>query len=665
MGAPAAPMDTHLERGGGHAIRGRLAAGPRAPWRVLPLAAMAACAAACALPPPVEERPLDAGVEVTSPRVDSTLSRGEDASPGEVGEVGAGPASPAEARSTQDATTDVIEVQSSESSQLMRVGGAEDTVADAESGPGEGDAPKPSTDADAGAPAPAGADAAAQPATDGSAAEPQQAAVGAAPGGAAPGGATPEPPAAGEPDGANAPVESGGDRVAEDAAVAPAAGDGRATAEEAAAEGRPTPAPDTIERRELPLEAASSPASYLIGGRADAPVVVFLHGWCGSAEQWRAELRRLVPDRRVIALDLPGHGRSRDVERDAWTIPGYATDVAALLRAEEVGAAVLVGHGMGGMVALEVAARMPSRVSAVVGVDSLQALAGEPRPLVQQEYVEAFEADFELQMDDFVHKAVGEGTSVELRERISRSAQEVDEDAAMALMAHFGEYDARDVTRNVQCSVVCINSGVQETDVKGNRALLSSFDLRLLDGVGHWVHLEAPERFHAELVSLLDSLAAAGADPDEPVAAPAPDGGSEPAVRSIGTMIAADDVGALAAFYREVLGFDVAARVPADPARPAESITLTRDGARIIARSAASFRAEFGDDAPLPRATLAVEVARLGPVLERAGDAVVVPPGAEADAPRRAVLADPAGNRIRVSAPAREAGAGDAAEQGG
>jgi len=665
-------MDTHLERAVRRAIGGpgRRGAGRRLRTWLLPLAALTALAAACALPPPVEERPLDAGVEVTSPRVDSALSRGEAPAADEVDGDPAPAEPPPDGRPAQDARTDVIEVQSSESSPLTRVGGAEDTVA--ESGAASADAGGAGAPDDAGAPGedvPESADA-------GSPAGPSTAPQGNA------GAADPEPNAA---DGsatpaATAEAEAGGDGASEptgadagsdadpgadagaNGTIARAAPDGGAAGERATGDGTaapadvaPGPGPTTIERRRLP----SDGPSYLIGGRTDGPVVVFLHSWCGNADQWRAELRRLVPDRRVIALDFPGHGQSRDVEREEWTIPAFATDVVALLRAEEIGSAVLVGHGMGGTVALEVAARMPARISAVVGVDSLQALAGEPNPVVQQSYVERFEADFELEMDRFVKKAVGEGTSVDMTDRISRDAQEVDKEAAMALMQHFGEYDVRGVTRNVQCSVVCINSDVQETDVKGNRALLSSFDVRLLEGVGHWVHLEAPERFHAELVSLLDSLAATG----EAVAEPAPASPSAPAVRSIGTVIAAEDAGALAAFYVEVLGFEVASRTPADPDLPAESVTLAGDGTRIIARSSASYRAEFGDDAPLPRATLAVEVARLGPVLERAAEAVVEPAGPDGSGGRRAVLADPAGNRIRVSEPAP--GDGADATQGG
>jgi len=93
------------------------------------------------------------------------------------------------------------------------------------------------------------------------------------------------------------------------------------------------------------------------------PPLVLVHGAGGSRLDWAPELRRL-PDARVIALDLPGHGKSTAPGRN--TLDAYARDVAALLDALALDRAVIVGHSMGGGVAQLLALDWPERIAGLV-----------------------------------------------------------------------------------------------------------------------------------------------------------------------------------------------------------------------------------------------------------------------------------------------------------
>ena len=100
---------------------------------------------------------------------------------------------------------------------------------------------------------------------------------------------------------------------------------------------------------------------------AGEPVVI-VHGLMGSCENWRAVRAALSPFYRVVCLDLPNHGRSPHAAR--VTLESMAGDVAETLRAGGVAVPyVVVGHSLGGKVAMRLAADRPAEVRGLAVVD--------------------------------------------------------------------------------------------------------------------------------------------------------------------------------------------------------------------------------------------------------------------------------------------------------
>jgi pimeloyl-ACP methyl ester carboxylesterase len=96
------------------------------------------------------------------------------------------------------------------------------------------------------------------------------------------------------------------------------------------------------------------------------PRVVFVHGLFGQGKNWTTIARGLADDRRVTLVDLPNHGHS------PWTDRVDYLDMAELLATEleHLGEPVtLVGHSMGGKVAMQLALRRPELLRALVVVD--------------------------------------------------------------------------------------------------------------------------------------------------------------------------------------------------------------------------------------------------------------------------------------------------------
>ncbi|MGZ8782762.1 MAG: alpha/beta fold hydrolase [Gaiellaceae bacterium] len=95
---------------------------------------------------------------------------------------------------------------------------------------------------------------------------------------------------------------------------------------------------------------------YHVGGEGEP--LLLLHGLAGSTRNWCEVLPALVQRHRVVSVDLPGHAGSGRLARGATT-GDFADAVAAVLDAEGIDRAVVVGHSFGGLVALRLAERRP------------------------------------------------------------------------------------------------------------------------------------------------------------------------------------------------------------------------------------------------------------------------------------------------------------------
>ena len=104
---------------------------------------------------------------------------------------------------------------------------------------------------------------------------------------------------------------------------------------------------------------------------ADAPVVVMLHGFTGSKENWYPLAERLRGRYRLLVPDLPGWGESERRPGDDYGFVAQAARVDAFIRALSPGKpVVLLGHSMGGGIAALVAARYPGGVARVGLLDA-------------------------------------------------------------------------------------------------------------------------------------------------------------------------------------------------------------------------------------------------------------------------------------------------------
>ena len=94
--------------------------------------------------------------------------------------------------------------------------------------------------------------------------------------------------------------------------------------------------------------------------------VTLIHGWTCDSTSWDAQVPALAKEYRVIALDLPGHGRSGSPADGKFSMELFARAVEAVRSEAGADKVVLVGHSMGAPVIREYAKLFPQRVAALV-----------------------------------------------------------------------------------------------------------------------------------------------------------------------------------------------------------------------------------------------------------------------------------------------------------
>ena len=140
---------------------------------------------------------------------------------------------------------------------------------------------------------------------------------------------------------------------------------------------------------------------YTKQGNSKAKVIVFLHGFLEDYSVWKGLADRLSDDYCVIAIDLLGHGKTSTIA-DVHTMELMAEEVKMILEKLEVKSCTLVGHSMGGYVALAFAELYPEMVEGLVLMNSTPLPDSEEKKANRDRVLKVIEKDKNL----FVRTAV-------------------------------------------------------------------------------------------------------------------------------------------------------------------------------------------------------------------------------------------------------------------
>lgn len=261
------------------------------------------------------------------------------------------------------------------------------------------------------------------------------------------------------------------------------------------------------------------PIAYEARGQGKVAVVL-VHCWACDRTFWKEQVDALSRRYPVVTLDLAGHGASGD-GRARFTVAGLGGDVQAVVEALKLSRVVLVGHSMGGPVALDAARRMPGRVLGVVVVDSLHDVEQKvPRETVER-LAALYEEDFPGTMSSMVHRMFPPSADPGVVEFVASRAAASHPAPAIALLRDYPDLDLAAWMEAAAVPVRAIQSGPPISPVTkiGHNRRHGSYDASFMDGVGHYPMLERPAEFNRRLEAAVGEILAARPAPSPAKAA--------------------------------------------------------------------------------------------------------------------------------------------------
>ncbi len=243
--------------------------------------------------------------------------------------------------------------------------------------------------------------------------------------------------------------------------------------------------------------------SVHVGERKGRPPLVLIHGAGGNHLYWSPQLRRL-PDYRVYALDLPGHGKSGG--RGLQSIREYADAVFEWLLAVGLTQAVFAGHSMGGAIALTLALEHSEHVLGLVLVSTGARLRVHPQILSNV----ASESTHRKAVQTVVEWSFSVHAPPHL---VELAAKRMAETRASVLYGDFLACDAFDVREHLtkihQPTLVVCGEDDRMTPLRFSQYLadlIPNTRLEIIPNAGHMVILEQPQAVADALLSFLSRL---------------------------------------------------------------------------------------------------------------------------------------------------------------
>jgi len=229
--------------------------------------------------------------------------------------------------------------------------------------------------------------------------------------------------------------------------------------------------------------------------------VLFVHSLAGNIGHWADALERCRTDHRAVAFDLRGHGGSAPPSgRDAFAIEALAVDVAAVADGCGLERFVLVGHSLGGGVALAYAGAYPERVARLLLLDPVGDGTRLPREEVQPFLDRLASGPYASTIEPYWESIAGPDPAV--RARLMRDLRATPRESVVDGFQAAMRFDPASALARYRGPTLAVVTPANDAPFSLHR--VGKLPYRVIGGTGHWIQLDRPEEFARVLEGFLE-----------------------------------------------------------------------------------------------------------------------------------------------------------------
>ncbi|MBI5730971.1 MAG: alpha/beta hydrolase [Ignavibacteriales bacterium] len=235
------------------------------------------------------------------------------------------------------------------------------------------------------------------------------------------------------------------------------------------------------------------------------PALVFVHGWSCDKSYWNDQVKTFSPKYKVVTIDLAGHGES-GMNRKNYTMESFGEDITAVINKLGLKKVILIGHSMGGYVIIEAARQLKEKIIGLVGADTYQGMEDEMTKEQIDQFMKPFKEKFVQKTKEFVKTMFPKTADSTLVNRVADDMSSAPPRVAISAMQNLFSYHAFKALKDMNAPIISINCDRYPLNVEETRKHTKSFEVKMMNGVGHFVMLEDPQKFNKLLQESIDEL---------------------------------------------------------------------------------------------------------------------------------------------------------------
>ncbi len=249
------------------------------------------------------------------------------------------------------------------------------------------------------------------------------------------------------------------------------------------------------------IETESRKVYYRINGAENSRTIIFIHGIAADSRFFHNQLKFFGTGMRVIAIDLPGHGRSLNSESVSAEI--YNNSIEQVIRKENIGKYIIAGHSMGGPICLEHYRRNRDRIEALILISTAARIPVSEEMINRS--VNSFDTFFNEMLESIFFKKAGIFILAAKKGIVEKEKSIITEDMKICM-----NLDCTDIlpsierpvlllTNRYDCMIPSVLTEKMKEKIKNSR-------LVIFEKKGHIPFFEESEEFNSTVAEFISSI---------------------------------------------------------------------------------------------------------------------------------------------------------------